>query len=276
MSVAKLMSRIVASDDYFEQEESDESLESFKHRRTFGIASDPLTLFSCAFAALIHDVDHPGVPNPQLAKEDPILAAKYRNRSVAEQHSIDVAWTMLMGDAYTELRSAICDSEEDRLRFRELVVGAVMATDIMDKELGQLRKTRWEEAFAIESNSSQSDLDINRKKTIVIEHLIQASDVAHTMQHWHVYRRWNECLFEEMVQAFEAGRSEKDPAEFWYKGELGFFDFYIVPLAKKLDDCGVFGVSSDEYLNYALENRREWELKGEDIVAEMVRKLKRR
>ena len=38
------------------------------------------------------------------------------------------------------------------------------------------------------------------------------------------------------------------------------------PLAKKLKDCGVFGVSSDEYLNYALENRREWEKKGKAIV----------
>lgn len=54
------------------------------------------------------------------------------------------------------------------------------------------------------------------------------------------------------------------------QGELGFFDFYIIPLAKKLKDCGVFGVSSDEYLNYAESNRREWELRGPAIVKEMV------
>ena len=23
------------------------------------------------------------------------------------------------------------------------------------------------------------------------------------------------------------GRAEKDPSEFWYKGEIGFFDFYM-------------------------------------------------
>jgi hypothetical protein len=45
-----------------------------------------------------------------------------------------------------------------------------------------------------------------------------------------------------------------DPSENWYQGEIGF-DFYIIPLAK-LKDCGVFGVSSDEYLNYALKNRQ--------------------
>ena len=46
-------------------------------------------------------------------------------------------------------------------------------------------------------------------------------------------------------------------------------------MTKKLKDCGVFGKSSDEYLNYALANRAEWERKGAEIVAEMVEKLKK-
>lgn len=55
-----------------------------------------------------------------------------------------------------------------------------------------------------------------------------------------------------------------------------FFDFYIIPLAKKLKDCGVFGVSSDEYLNYAQKNRAEWESRGQEVVAEMVEKFEQR
>ena len=88
-----------------------------------------------------------------------------------------------------------------------------------------------------------------------------------------VYRKWNERLFEEMYKAYAEGRAEKDPSEGWYHGEMGFFDFYIIPLAKKLQDCGVFGVSSDEYLQYALANRKEWEERGEAVVAEMLNKL---
>jgi len=49
---------------------------------------------------------------------------------------------------------------------------------------------------------------------------------------------------------------------------LGFFDHYIIPLAKKLKECGVFGVASDEYLNYAKANREEWSSKGKEIVQE--------
>ena len=115
---------------------------------------------------------------------------------------------------------------------------------------------------------------INRKATIVLEHLIQASDVAHTMQHWHIYIKWNEKFYEENVRAYKAGRLEKHPAQYWYKGEIAFFDFYIIPLAKKLKECGVFGVSSDEYLQYAMENRNEWELKGRGIVEAFDAKFK--
>ena len=48
----------------------------------------------------------------------------------------------------------------------------------------------------------------------------------------------------------------------------------VIPLAKKLKECGVFGVASDEYLSYAIANRQEWEARGEDIVKEMANKTK--
>lgn len=104
------------------------------------------------------------------------------------------------------------------------------------------------------------------RSTIVLEHLIQASDVSHTMQHWDVYIHWNERFFFECYGAYKAGRAATDPSVGWYKGEIGFFDFYIIPLAKKLESCGVFGVSSYEYKAYAEANRKLWEEKGQDVV----------
>mmetsp|Transcript_8911 Transcript_8911/g.16174 ORF Transcript_8911/g.16174 Transcript_8911/m.16174 type:complete len:95 (-) Transcript_8911:1128-1412(-) len=52
-----------------------------------------------------------------------------------------------------------------------------------------------------------------------------------------------------------------------------FFDFYIIPLARKLKDCGVFGVSSAEYLRYAEQNRKEWEVRGQEVVAGFIAKF---
>eukprot|EP00980_Cylindrotheca_fusiformis_P013638 scaffold3512_cov89-Cylindrotheca_fusiformis.AAC.1 len=70
------------------------------------------------------------------------------------------------------------------------------------------------------------------------------------------------------------GRADSDPSKNWYKGEIGFFDFYVIPLAKKLQSCGVFGVSSHEYLNYAVANREEWAREGEGLVQQYVSKFK--
>ena len=89
------------------------------------------------------------------------------------------------------------------------------------------------------------------------------------MQHWHIYQKWTTCLFKEQYRAFREGRATKDPSENWYESELGFFDYYVIPLAKKLKDCGVFGVSSDEYLMYAESNRTELEIKGKKLAIEM-------
>lgn len=267
MSVVKLLSRIVAPDV--------EEIETNLHDHTYGITSSPLTRFAVVLSALIHDVDHSGVANTQLVKEKDPIAQLYNNKSVAEQNSIDLAWELLMDQSFENLRHYIYATVDEFKRFRQLVVNTVLATDIMDKELKELRNKRWADAFnpAAEQGTPQA---VNRKATIVMEHLIQASDVAHTMQHWHIYRKWNERLFQEMYKAYEEGRMEKDPSENWYKGELGFFDFYIIPLAKKLKDCGVFGVSSDEYLSYAVQNRKEWEARGEGLVKEMSQAVKRK
>jgi len=239
---------------------------------SYGITSDPLTQFAVVFSAIIHDLDHPGVPNAQLLKEETRTAKLYQ-KSIAEQNSVDLAWEMLMGPEYEALRRCIYQNEEELCRFRQLVVNTVLATDIVDKGLQALRKARWETAFAETDLGAAFENDIeseDRKATIVIEHLIQASDVSHTMQHWHIYKQWNEKFFMECYGAYKEGRADSDPSMNWYKGEIGFFDFYVIPLAKKLDSCGVFGVSSHEYLNYAMANRDEWVREGEKLVAEYL------
>jgi hypothetical protein len=79
-----------------------------------------------------------------------------------------------------------------------------------------------------------------------------------------------------MWAAYASGRAENDPTEGWYKGEIGFFDGYIIPLATKLKECGVFGNAGDEYLGNALRNKAEWIEKGQAIVAEFEAKIKRK
>jgi 3'5'-cyclic nucleotide phosphodiesterase len=273
MSVTKLLSRIVAPNDSINDNSSDFTPMQLDH--TYGIKSDPLTQFACVFSALIHDVDHDGVPNEQLVNENSDLALRYDGKSVAEQNSIDLAWELLMRDEYKELLGSICTTNSELVRFRQIVVNAVMATDLMSHDLEKIRDKRWATAFlddephsSLESTLSQQEMleQVNRKATAVIEHMIQASDVSHTMQHWHIYRKWNERLYFECYNAYISGRSVIDPTDAWYQGELDFFDFFVIPLATKLKKCGVFGVSGAEYLQYAMNNRSEWQSRGQISV----------
>jgi len=275
MNTSKLLKRIVSpelSDEDLAKMKDNKKLASHLHNYSHGINSDPITIFAILFSAIIHDVDHPGVSNKQFSIEHPLLGERYHNKSVAEQNSLDVAWDVLMDSHFRDMREYIFETNEELSRFRQVVVNVVLATDIFDPELNDLRKKRWLKAFAEQSGNTAETNDA--RATVVIEHIIQASDVCHTMQHWHIYLRFNKCLFEEIYEAYRNGRCTASPAEFWYEGELKFFDNYIIPLAKKLRDCNIFGVSSDECLNYAERNRMEWESRGQSVVAEYIESMK--
>lgn len=80
-----------------------------------------MTQFAVVLSALIHDVDHTGVPNAVLVKEGSQLAKAYKNKSVAEQNSVDIAWNLLQDEGFKELRATIYKTEEELARFRQLV-----------------------------------------------------------------------------------------------------------------------------------------------------------
>ena len=86
LSVDKLFGRIVAPDITPDQKADPKSI---LHDHTYGISSDPLTRFAVYLSALIHDADHPGVPNTQLCKEESPVAKAYCFKSVAEQNSVE-------------------------------------------------------------------------------------------------------------------------------------------------------------------------------------------
>jgi hypothetical protein len=93
---------------------------------------------------------------------------------VAEQNSLDLSWELLMRPEYNALRDFLFASPADLVHFRALVVNSVMSTDIVDKEMKELRNNRWDKAFKKGDLANHVDEDprdeVNRKATIVIEH----------------------------------------------------------------------------------------------------------
>lgn len=106
------MSRIAAP-SHLENLEDDKKTASPLHDHTYGITSDPLTQFACAFSALIHAVDHVGVSNAQLVKEGVPIATKYNECSVAEQNSLDLSWDLMMGMEFSSFRAFLFPTEAE-------------------------------------------------------------------------------------------------------------------------------------------------------------------
>mmetsp|Transcript_26865 Transcript_26865/g.75436 ORF Transcript_26865/g.75436 Transcript_26865/m.75436 type:complete len:1451 (-) Transcript_26865:178-4530(-) len=234
------------------------------------IASDPFAHFAALFAALIHDVDHPGVPNGQLVREKEEMATLYSNKSVSEQNSIDLGWGLLMDSTYSELRRCLFTDDREKKRFRQLLVNLVIATDLFDPDLKIERNEKWQRALSNPTHGVDAN---NRKATIVLESIMQAADIAHTMQNWHVFKKWNRRLYQEMHMAYHSNRLPSDPTLGWYNGEIWFFDNYVIPLAQRLDECGVFGEAGKEFLKNAQWNRREWEGNGKELIKAMMQDM---
>jgi hypothetical protein len=156
--------------------------EGEKQKDESDIAFDPLARFAIVLSALAHDVGHTGVPNCRLAEENPDLALKYGNKSIAEQNAIDISWYILMADCFHNLRHSLFQqSAEERERLRQLLVNCVMATDIFDHDLRALRQSRSEKVHAEGASLGTGDEEKHCKAKIAMEHIVQASDSAHTM-----------------------------------------------------------------------------------------------
>lgn len=276
LSVLKLFSRIDKPKGGVDETESEKSA------RSYGLACDPLVLFACLLAALVHDVDHPGVSNEILEQENPSLSTVYGSRGLAEQNSFALSWNMLMDGRFAKLRQAIYQTKEEKNRFRALFLNAVMATDMTDEDRKRNEADRWERTFG-QDNTQESHPPghpaetqrRNRRATLVMEEVIRASKISHTMQHFQVYRKWNARLFHEEYQAYVDGRVDVDPSDYWFQQEIDFFDKTVIPLANRLQASRVFdglksssSACSSELMEFAVMNRYEWETRGAGLVTE--------
>ena len=306
--------------------------------QSYGI-NDPRIKFAMFFSALIHDVGHTGVPNSVLVEEEDELAILHNDVSVAEQNSLNIAFSLLHAQQFARLKHCIGPNPAQRKLFRKRVIASVMVTDISDQERIQIVKSRWETAFPPIDDEDKSqterlqariaaltppetprtDIRPNRIKRrgrratmhsseaeivglartrrlgirtsmdfsgnlidaygtnnqlqqhAVLETMMNLADVAHTMQSFNTFVKWNRRLFRELHAARSAGRLPFDPSARWYENQIGFFNHYILPLAGKMKSCGVLGTTGDIFQLFAAENLKRWKEEGRAISEEIIK-----
>ena len=85
----------------------------------------PLDVLALLLAALCHDLEHPGTTNAFQVNTGSVLAQRYNDASVLENHHCAVGMAML--DASGILSSL---SPEDKKTLRKSIIGAILATDM--------------------------------------------------------------------------------------------------------------------------------------------------
>jgi hypothetical protein len=123
-----------------------------------------------------------------------------------------------------------CDSSEIQLTFLISIRWQLICLTQSFNPFAMVVGEKDEAPLSLSSSHSSSprkedaSKKLNLQKTVLLEYIVQASDIVHTMQHFSIYQKWNHKLFEEEYDAFRAGRLDQDPSEDWYENELHFFD----------------------------------------------------
>ncbi|KAG7368267.1 adenylate/guanylate cyclase [Nitzschia inconspicua] len=229
----------------------------------------PVDRFSVMLAAMIREVDHPGIENDHLSKRGD---AHPSGKSIIQLRAFELSLTILSDEKYDRLRSFLCPTAEDFSYFSQLIQSCVIATDVMNPIVSSARKRRWEQTFAcpIQNEDLENPGKAERKKTkVVLEHLMIVAHLSYTMRSWNFYTDWSIRLYQEMVSSFIEGKIPSDPADSWFNREMMLFDNIVLPLLDTLRDAGPCKAIGAELMTRAMDNRDQWKTKGKGMVINM-------
>lgn len=119
--------------------------------------------------------------------------------------------------------------------------------------------------FSIEEEESDE-----LKATVVLELILTAADVAHNLQGWSQMVKWSGRLYMELQRAFLMNRGA-NPQNRWYENQIGFLEMYLMPLAKRLEDTGVFGkVTGKIFAHAVMGNKEKWIRQGRKVTEDII------
>lgn len=112
------------------------------------------------------------------------------------------------------------------------------------------------------------------KASAVLEQLMKAADVAAIMQGWDNKIKWSSKLFREQKTNSSLGRGVCPEAS-WYGGQIAFIDVYVMPLATRLAQSGIFDEGIGEiFASCTQDNRSRWLIEGKDMTQALISEFK--
>jgi hypothetical protein len=107
--------------------------------------------------------------------------------------------------------------------------------------------------------------DNGSKGRAAIEHLMQVADIAHIMQNWENFLKWNLRMYKELMDCHKNGLIP-DPSSGWSEVQIDFIVNYVIPLACRTNIVFDDNLSMLNLTNNAQANLSRWINEG-DIIA---------
>ncbi|KAL3943527.1 MAG: hypothetical protein SGBAC_002384 [Bacillariaceae sp.] len=223
---------------------------------------------------------------PALAPP-PLSGAMRQRRSNDSTSSIEERRMTEMANRYRR-RLSEDGGDDSKRKYKRL--GLLRTVDLTGEQIDNYRTPRRGSAVSsvplkhktVQPSSKSASAAAAKGKTseelnelremVVMETILLACDVAHNLQGWEQMAKWSNKLYLELRKAHVMGRGV-DPTDGWYNNQIGFLEAYLLPLARRLDDTGVFGTGRGGiFASTVLVNRERWGHEGMSLTANVIRK----
>ncbi|XP_071485038.1 3',5'-cyclic-AMP phosphodiesterase 4C-like isoform X2 [Diadema antillarum] len=218
-----------------------------------------LEIMSALFSAAIHDVHHPGLNNQFLCNTGAELAILYNDVSVLENHSLAIAFKLLMEENCNIFEYL---TKKQYQTLRKMSIDMVLATD-MSKHMSLLADLKTMVETKKVAGSGVLLLDNYNDRIQVLKNLVHCADVANPSKPLQIYTQWTSMLMEEFFRQGDLEREkgleispmmDRQNASI-EKSQVGFIDFILHPLWETWAD--LVYPDAQEILDH-LEENRNW------------------
>lgn len=231
-------------------------------------AATPLHLFSILVAAVIHDVQHPGLNNNFQINSHSEMAVQYNDVSVLENYSITWFFAKLLGetrDFTVDIFSGL--TKEQFSKARSVIIKSVLETDMSHhfallKKMGIHKETfkgkdpsAWLKSYTSEGVNHDPSMDM-------LCFLLHQADISNPAKPYPLFVDWADKILEEshlqgdkevmlsLPVSFLCDRDNTDKKQ----SQIGFIKFVVQPSYQLLGSIiPLFAKTVFPYIEKSLE-----------------------
>ena len=232
-----------------------------------------LEILACLYAAIIHDVGHPGVNNALMVSTSTMQAYLYHDKSVLENFHLSAGFAATRGEC------GILDNltPEDFSKLRSLVIELVLATDMGNHfDLISRFNSTYDDSPEFEGESRERfalDLEDQTDKELILKIAMKVCDIAHSTKSKELHLEWSSCMQDEFFQQGDKEEhlglqvaplmDRKQTKEQLAHSQSGFLEFVCQPL---YDSWCKFAPEYDFIIQNLEVNKKMWEDMEEDEI----------